>query len=30
LERVNTDKTRLDIGSETAYHVYFELSGPPP
>lgn len=30
LERVNTDKTRLDTGSETAYHVYFELSGHPP
>ena len=30
LERVNTDKTRLDIGSVTAYHVYFELSGHPP
>lgn len=30
LVRVNTDKTRLDSGSETAYHVYFELSGHPP
>jgi hypothetical protein len=30
IERVNTDKTRKDIGSETVYHVYFELSGHPP
>lgn len=30
LERVNTDKTRRDSDSETAYHVYFELSGHPP
>src|SRR5512140_1795793 len=30
IERVNADKTRKDIGSETVYHVYFELSGHPP
>lgn len=30
IERLNTDKTRKDIGSETVYQVYFELSGPPP
>jgi hypothetical protein len=28
--RVNTDKTRKDLGSESIYHVYFELSGYPP
>ncbi len=28
--RLNTDKTRIDIGSETVYHVYFELSADPP
>jgi hypothetical protein len=30
IERVNTDKTRKDSGSDTVYHVYFELSGHPP
>ena len=30
IERVNTDRTRKDSGSDTAYHVYFELSGHPP
>jgi hypothetical protein len=30
IERVNTEKTRRDVGSETVYHVYFELSGYPP
>ncbi len=30
IERMNTDKTRKDTGSETVYHVYFELSGHPP
>jgi hypothetical protein len=29
IERVNTDKTRKDLGSDTVYHVYFELSGHP-
>ena len=29
IERLNTDKTRKDIGSDTVYHVYFELSGHP-
>ena len=31
LERVNTDKTRLDIGSVTAYHVLLRAvrSSPP-
>jgi hypothetical protein len=29
IERLNTDKTRKDIGSDTVYHVYFELSGRP-
>jgi hypothetical protein len=28
--RMNTDKTRKDTGSETVYHVYFELSTDPP
>src|SRR5512140_2913376 len=28
--RVNTDKTRKDFGSDTVYHVYFELSSDPP
>jgi len=28
--RLNTDKTRKDTGSDTVYHVYFELSGQPP
>jgi hypothetical protein len=27
---LNTEKTRKDFGSETVYHVYFELSGTPP
>jgi hypothetical protein len=30
IERLNSDKTRKDIGSDTVYHVYFELSGHPP
>ena len=30
IERVNTDKTRKDIGSDTVYHVYFEMSEYPP
>jgi len=30
IERLNTEKTRKDVGSETVYHVYFELSGHPP
>jgi hypothetical protein len=30
IERVNTDKTRKDVGSDTVYHVYFELSAHPP
>jgi hypothetical protein len=30
IERVNTDKTRKDSGSDTVYHVYFELSTDPP
>ena len=29
IERLNTDKTRKDSGSDTVYHVYFELSGHP-
>jgi hypothetical protein len=28
--RTNTDKTRKDAGSDTIYHIYFELSGHPP
>ena len=28
--RMNADKTRKDTGSETVYHVYFELSAYPP
>ncbi len=28
--RLNTDKTRKDIGSDTVYHACFELSGHPP
>ena len=28
--RMNTDKTRKDFGSDTVYHVYFELSADPP
>jgi hypothetical protein len=30
IKRVNTEKTRKDVGSDTVYHVYFELSGHPP
>ncbi len=30
IERLNAEKTRKDIGSDTVYHVYFELSGHPP
>ena len=30
IQRLNTDKTRKDIVSDTVYHVCFELSGPPP
>jgi hypothetical protein len=30
IERLNSDKTRKDIGSDTVYHVYFELSENPP
>jgi len=30
IERLNPDKTRKDVGSDTVYHVYFELSGHPP
>lgn len=29
IKQLNTDKTRKDIGSETVYHVYFEMSGHP-
>jgi hypothetical protein len=29
IERLNTDKTRKDTGSESTYHAYFELSGQP-
>ncbi len=29
IERLNTDKTRRDIGSDMVHHVYFELSGHP-
>lgn len=29
IERLNADKTRKDIGWDTVYHVYFELSAPP-
>jgi hypothetical protein len=28
--RLNSDKTRKDHGSDTVYHVYFELLGQPP
>lgn len=28
--RLNTDKTRRTLGSNTVYQVYFELSGAPP
>lgn len=30
ITRMNTDKTRQDIGSDAVYHVYFELSVYPP
>ena len=30
IERVNTDKTRKDTGSDIVYHVYFEMSDYPP
>jgi hypothetical protein len=30
IDRLNVDKTRKAIGSNTVYHVYFELSGHPP
>ena len=30
IERMNSDKTRKDAGSDSVYHVYFELSGHPP
>ncbi len=30
IERMNTDKSRKDVGSDAVYHVYFELSGHPP
>jgi hypothetical protein len=30
IERLNSDKTRKAIGSNSVYHVYFELSGHPP
>ncbi len=30
IQGLNTDKTRKDSGSDTVYHVYFELSAPPP
>ena len=30
IERLNTDKTRRELGSDTVYHVYFEMSGHPP
>jgi|WetSurMetagenome_2_1015567.scaffolds.fasta_scaffold254638_2 hypothetical protein len=29
IERMNTEKTRKEVGSETVYHAYFELSGYP-
>lgn len=29
IKRLNADKTRKDIGSDTVYHVYFEMSGHP-
>jgi hypothetical protein len=29
IERLNSDKTRKDIGWDTVYHVYFELTAPP-
>ena len=29
IERMNTDKTRREVGSDVAYQVYFELSGIP-
>jgi hypothetical protein len=30
IERMNIEKTRRQAGSETVYHVYFDLSGYPP
>jgi|WetSurMetagenome_2_1015567.scaffolds.fasta_scaffold1076667_1 hypothetical protein len=30
IERMNIEKTRRHAGSETVYHVYFDLSGHPP
>jgi hypothetical protein len=30
IERLNAEKTRKDSGSDSVYHVYFELSGHPP
>jgi hypothetical protein len=30
IKRLNTDKTRKDVGSDTVYHIYFELSAYPP
>ncbi len=30
IERMNSDKSRKDVGSDSLYHVYFELSGHPP
>ena len=30
IERMNIEKTRKYVGSETEYHVYFDLSGHPP
>ena len=30
IKRFNSDKTRKDFGSDTVYHVYFELSRDPP
>jgi hypothetical protein len=29
IKRLNTERTRKDIGSDTVYHVYFELSEHP-
>jgi hypothetical protein len=29
ITRLNAEKTRKDTGSDTVYHVYFELSGHP-
>jgi hypothetical protein len=30
IERLNTEKTRKNVGSDTVYDVYFQLSGHPP